>query len=428
MSEERFDAIVVGAGPAGSTAAYCMAKEGLEVLLIERGTSSGEKNSSGGRLYGHSLNKIIPQFWEEAPIERRVAREIVTFLTGETAVSLDVKSEKFAAEPSFSVLRSNFDPWLAAKAEEAGAILACGVRVDELILKEGKVAGVLCDEDEMFADVVIEADGVNAWLAQKAGFCKELQTKHVATGVKEIIALPPDVINERFNLTGNAGAAQLFVGECTRGLQGGGFLYTNKDSISLGLVVTTEEFLQTEYKLADLMEEFRMHPVIQPLIQGGKIVEYSAHLVPEGGLSMMPPLVNDGLLIVGDAAGLVLNIGYMVRGMDFAIASGEAAARAVMNAKELGDYTKAGLASYQTDLEKSFVLQDLKTYAKAPEFMENHRIFAQYPVLMEEMIVNLFTVDGTPKQHALNQIMSSVKRQGGMIQLAKDAWKGVRAL
>jgi electron transfer flavoprotein-quinone oxidoreductase len=428
MSEDGFDAIVVGAGPAGSIAAYCMAKEGLEVLLIERGTAPGAKNSSGGRLYGHSLNKIIPNFWEEAPVECQVSRETVTFLTGETAVSLDVKSQKFADEPSCTVLRSKFDAWLAEKAEEAGATLACGVRADKLILKDGKVIGVLCDEDEMFADVVIEADGANAWLAQKAGIRGELAPKHVATGVKEVIELPRQVIKDRFNLTGDTGAAQLFVGECTRGLQGGGFIYTNKESISLGLVVTTEEFLQTEHKLTDLMEEFKMHPAIQPLIEGGKVVEYSAHLVPEGGLGMMPPLVNDGLLIVGDAAGLVLNIGYMVRGMDFAIASGEAAAYAVVTAKKIGDFSKQGLALYQTALEKSFVLQDLRTYSKVPQFLETHRIFANYPALVEEMMVNLFKVDGTPSQHVLKSMMATIKRQGGVIQLAKDAWKGVRAL
>lgn len=428
MSEERFDAIVVGAGPAGSVAAYCMAKAGLEVLLIERGNAPGAKNMTGGRLYGHSLHKIIPNFWEEAPVERQVTRESVTFMTGETAVSLDVKSEKWSDAPSFTVLRSEFDAWLASKAEEAGAMLAAGVKVDELILEDGKVVGVRCDEDEMFANVVIAADGVNSLLAQKAGIRGELQSKHVATGVKEVIELPREVIEDRFNLTENTGAAQLFVGECTRGLQGGGFIYTNKNTVSLGLVITAEEFEHTEHRIIDLIEEFKMHPAIQPLIEGGKVVEYSGHLVPEGGVSMMPPLVNDGLLIVGDAAALVLNTGYMVRGMDLAIASGEAAANAVIAAKAQEDYSKQGLASYQKDLENSFVLKDLKTYAKAPSFMENKRIFGHYPLLVEEMMVNLFKVNTTPAKPIMKETWSTIKRYGGLMQLAKDAWKGVSAL
>lgn len=428
MSEERFDAIVVGAGPAGSVAAYCMAKAGLEVLLIERGNAPGAKNMTGGRLYGHSLHKVIPNFWEEAPVERLVTREIVTILTKESAVSLDVQSEKFKEAPSFTVLRAEFDVWLASKAEEAGVMVAPGVRVDELLMEKGKVVGVRCDEDDMYADVVIAADGVNSLLAQKAGLRDELLPKHVATGAKEVIELPRQVIEDRFNLTAETGAAQLFVGECTRGLQGGGFLYTNKNSISLGLVITAEEFAHTEYRIADLIEEFKAHPAIQPLIAGGKVVEYSGHLVPEGGLGMMPPLYSDGLLIVGDAAGLVLNTGYMVRGMDFAIASGEAAANTVIAAKKAGNYSRQTLAAYQTALESSFVLKDLKTFSKAPQFMENKRIFGLYPGMLEEMMLNLFKVDGNPATPLMKSSLNTIKRHGGLVQLAKDAWKGVKAL
>lgn len=426
--EERFDAIVVGAGPAGSVAAYCMAKEGLNVLLIERGTTPGSKNMTGGRLYAHSLHKVIPNFWEEAPVERKVTREIVTFLTDQSAISLDVKSERLNESPSFTVLRSEFDAWLADKAEEAGAILATGIRVDKLILKDGKVQGVVCGEDEMLSNVVIAADGVNSLLAQKAGLRGELSPKQVATGAKTVIELPRNVIEERFNLKGEDGAAQLFVGECTHGLRGGGFLYTNLSSISLGLVIVAEEFAHTKYRIADLMEDFKMQPAIQQLIEGGKAVEYSAHLVPEGGLSMMPTLATDGLLIVGDAAGLALNTGYMVRGMDYAIASGEAAAHAVIAATKAEDFSKNGLNLYRKELENSFVLKDLKTFSKAPAFMENQRIFGKYPKMVEDMMIQLFRVSGTPTKPLSKAMLPIVKEHGGLLELTKDAWKGVRAL
>lgn len=426
--EDRFDAIVVGAGPAGSVASYCMAKEGLNVLLIERGNTPGSKNMTGGRLYAHSLNRVIPNFWEEAPVERRVTREIVTFMTDNSAISLDVKSEKFNQSPSFTVLRAEFDSWLAAKAEEAGVMLATGIRVDNLIVQDGKVCGVLCGEDEMLSDVVIAADGVNSLLAKKAGLHPELSPKQVATGVKTVIELPRKVIEDRFNITGETGVAQLFVGECTKGLQGGGFLYTNKDSLSLGLVITAEEFAHTDHRIVDLMEDLKMHPAIRPLIEGGRVVEYSAHLVPEGGLGMNLPLVADGLLIVGDAAGLVLNTGYTVRGMDFAIASGEAAAQAVIAAKQKGDFSKNGLHLYRTKLEDSFVMKDLRTYSKAPQFMENHRIFETYPKMVEDMVLQLFQIDGTPAKPLLKTMMGVAKKHGGLMTIAKDAWKGVKAL
>jgi electron transfer flavoprotein-quinone oxidoreductase len=118
-----YDAIVVGAGVSGSTAAYCMAKAGMGVLILERGDSAGSKNVTGGRLYAHSLEKIIPGFAEEAPVERRVIRETISMMTAESSFNIDFHSSRFAADPkkaSYTVLRAEFDAWLAGKAEEAG--------------------------------------------------------------------------------------------------------------------------------------------------------------------------------------------------------------------------------------------------------------------------------------------------------------------
>ncbi|QNB47649.1 FAD-dependent oxidoreductase [Thermanaerosceptrum fracticalcis] len=433
MSEERFDCIIVGAGPAGSAAALTLARAGLEVLVIERGLQAGSKNMTGGRLYAHALQKIIPNFWEEAPVERRVVKETITMITPSGSVSLDYKSQRYNQEPyhSFTVLRAQFDQWLATKAEEAGAVIATGVRVDDLLRDDqGKIIGVIAGEDQMLANVVIAADGVNSLLAQKAGLRGELKDIHVATGVKEVIELPRQVIEDRFQLTGEEGAAQLFVGRCTQGIQGGGFLYTNKNTISIGLVITSGAIGKSKIKIADLIEEFKTHPNIAPLVTGGKVVEYSAHLVPEGGLNMLPALYTDGLLIAGDAAGLVLNTGYMVRGMDLAIYSGIAAAQTVIKAKEKEDYSKTSLSHYQELLKNSFVMKDLETYKNAPAFMEQTtRIFTTYPQLADNILYKLFTVYGTPAQHLLPMVMGELKKNNiSIFDLVKDGIKGVRAL
>jgi electron transfer flavoprotein-quinone oxidoreductase len=431
MAEDKFDAIIVGAGPAGSTAAYLLAKEGLNVLLIEKGTTPGAKNMFGGRMYAHALNRIIPEFWEEAPVERPVAQETITFLSGNQSVSIACNNMGWAAAPyhSFTLLRSEFDSWLASKAEDAGAILACGIRVDELLIDGGKVVGIKAGDDEMFADVVVAADGVNSILAQKAGWAKMFAPNQVATGVKEIIELPPEIISQRFQLEGNNGAARLFVGDCTSGMQGGGFLYTNKSSISLGLVINAGELQKSRVKLCDIMEDFKSNPHIAPLIEGGQVAEYSAHLVPEAGLAMTPQLFGDGMLVAGDAAGFVLNLGYTVRGMDFAIASGEAAARAIMEANARNDFSRQALSRYEELLKESFVLRDLEAYRKAPEFLENERMFNAYPKLATGLATRLFTVDGTPSAHLMQMIFGQIKQSGiNLFQLARDSWKGVRNL
>jgi len=431
MAEDKFHAIIVGAGPAGSTAAYLLAREGLDVLLIEKGSAPGSKNMFGGRMYSHALHRIIPNFWEEAPVERPVTREIITFLNGGKSVSLNCQDVSWAKPPyhSFTLLRAEFDAWLASKAEEAGAILATNVRVDAPLKEKGKVVGIRAGEDEMLADVVIAADGVNSILAQQSGLSKGFTAGQVATGAKEVIELPAETIRQRFQVEGEQGAVQLFVGDCTRGLRGAGFLYTNKNSVSLGLVIGTAALAQCRVKMSEAVEEFKENPHVTPLIEGGQVAEYSAHLVPEAGLGMQPQLFGDGILVVGDAAGFSLNLGYIVRGMDFAIESGAAAAKAVWKAKVRKDFSRQGLSPYHAFLKESFVMRDLEAYRSAQHFMENERLFNEYPRLITELVSKLFRVDGTPPVHVLAKVMSEVKQQQvSMFQLARDSWKGAKSL
>ena len=208
MDDERFDAIVVGAGLAGSAAAYRMAKAGLSVLLVERGEEVGAKNMTGGRIYTHTLEKLIPEFREEAPLERRVKKERISVLENGTATNVEyVRGKEDLEGESYTVLRAHLDPWLAGKAEEEGAMLISGIQVSELLMKDGKVEGVRCGEDELFADVVILADGVNSLLAESAGLRKPVQPSHVAVGAKDVFELDEKTINDRFGLDGNDGLA-----------------------------------------------------------------------------------------------------------------------------------------------------------------------------------------------------------------------------
>lgn len=427
---DAFDVIIVGAGIAGSVAGYLLAKEGLDVLVIERGNFAGSKNMTGGRLYGHSLEKIIPDFAEEAPVERKITQEKISLMTEDSAVTIDFNAEVLGRHPqaSYSVLRSTFDQWLAKKAEDAGAQIIPGIRVDNLIVKDGKVSGVIAGEDQIESKIVILADGVNSLLAQKMGMRDELKPDQVAVGVKEIIELPQNVINERFNLkNAHEGAAWLFAGMPSAGKVGGGFLYTNKASLSLGVVCALSGLDDSPVPIPQMLENFKEHRLIAPLIKDGKAVEYSAHLVPEGGLNMIPKLVADGVLIVGDAAGFCINIGYAVRGMDLAVASAEAAAQAVLQAMKQQDYSESALSEYVRLLENSFVMKDLKLYSKFPHFMENSRIFNDYPQLVSNIMTRMFVVNGTENLALRKKIMQEVKKVG-IMHVIKDGIKGAYAL
>ncbi|PKH58891.1 FAD-dependent oxidoreductase [Shewanella sp. Choline-02u-19] len=430
MSEDVFDAIIVGAGLAGCVAAYVLAKEGADVLVIERGNFAGSKNMTGGRLYAHSLEKIIPGFAKEAPVERKVTKEKVTFLTDDTGVTLDYHNGRAQTpvQESYTVLRGDFDQWLMGKAEEVGAQFISGIRVDELITKDGKVIGVKADGDELLAKSVILAEGVNPVLAEKLGMVKpKVNADVMAVGVKELIELPKEVIQDRFNLSDDEGAAWLFAGSPSNGLMGGGFIYTNKTTVSLGIVCGLHDIGSSDKTVPQMLEDFKNHSMIKPLIEGGKLLEYSGHVVPEAGFNMVPKLVDDGVLITGDAAGFCLNIGYTVRGMDLAIASGEAAAKAVLAARATGDFSAQGLSTYQTLLEDSFLMKDLKLYKNLPAFMETPRIFNQYPKMVADIMQSMFTVDGSESQPLRKTLMKHCKEVGYM-NLIKDGIKGVTSI
>lgn len=425
-----FDAIVVGSGCAGPVAAYELAKAGKSVLVVERGNFCGAKNVSGGRLYTHALRNVFPDFKQSAPLERRITRERVSMLAPDAATTLDFSDELMADEryESYSVLRARFDPWLAGRAEEAGAEFINGIAVEALLKQGSRVTGVRAGGDEITAEVVLLCDGVNSLLVPQAVGGERPKPNQVAVGIKEVIELPEKVISDRSLSADGEGMAWLFVGDATGGSVGGGFLYTNRDSISIGLVATVSGLYESDRPIYQLLEDFKRNPEVAPIIAGGRVVEHSGHLVAEAGYDAMPALVGDGVLLAGESALMCINAGYTVRGMDLAIAAGQQAGRSAALALAAGDTSAAGLAGYRQGLEDSFVLRDLKTLRHFPDFMETTgRMFTEYPKLARDAMRSLFLVDGAPLKPVRKNLMPLIKDLG-YVNLAKDLFKGMKAL
>lgn len=428
---DTFDAIVVGAGPAGCAAAYRLAKAGLSVVLIERGATPGSKNLSGGVLYSAALNDLIPGFFTDAPVERAVTRHSTTFLTGDSSCSLDYRSSSLGTPPynAFTVLRAKFDAWFATAAERAGALLMPGICIDGPLVEDGAVVGVQAGNETLRAHVVVAADGANSFLAQAAGLRPRNRARDVAVGVKGVVRLARETIEDRFALIDEEGAACSYVGEVTKGLAGGGFVYTNLDSLSVGIVVRVDELVESGTRSSNLLQEFLGHPLVQPLIRGGELVEYGAHLVPEGGTAMTGKLFGDGLLVAGDAAGFAVNNGLVVRGMDLAIGSGICAADTVIEARAVGDCSSAVLRGYGRRLEECFVMQDLRTFARAPHFLDRHRLYSTYPQFLTMLFHDVFHNDGSPRDHLSTTARHAMKASGlRTAGLASDALAAARAL
>jgi len=431
MSESDFEVIVVGSGFAGSIAAYTCATAGRSVLVVERGQYAGAKNMTGGRFYSHSLKEVFPDFEKEAPVERRVTHERISMMTADAAMTVDYTGDALREQgcDSYTVLRGPFDQWLASKAEEAGAEYIYGIAVEDLMMDGQRVRGIRAGEDEITADVVILADGCNSLLTEKAGLATRPAPNQMAVGLKETIELPASVIADRMQCSGDEGAAWLFVGDVTHGHVGGGFLYANRESISLGLVATLSSAAEGTTPVYQMLDDFKRHPAIAPIIAGGKTVEYSGHLIPEGGYDMIPELVGDGCLVTGDAAMLCINLGYQVRGMDFAAASGRMAGEAACRALDAGDTSRAGLAGYRTALDSSFVMKDLQSFRSFPHYMEGwDDMFTAYPKLACDIFSKMFVVDGKPVEPVKSKVMGTVKRDIGFMRLLRGMRGAMKAL
>lgn len=428
-----FDAIVVGAGCAGSVAAYELAKAGKSVLMVERGNFAGAKNMTGGRLYTHSLERVFPDFREDAPLERRITHERVSLMAEDANFTVDFTSSAMQVEgqESYSVLRGPFDQWLASKAEDAGAEAIYGIAVEKLVKDEGgRVLGVKAGEDEITAEVVVLCDGANSLLSEQAVGAKRPAPKQMAVGIKQIFELPINVIEDRVLANEGDGAAWLFAGDATKGTFGGGFMYTNKESISLGIVAGIEATMNHgKTPVYQMMEDLKSNPAVAPLIKGAKMVEHSGHMIPEAAIKGMPErLVADGVLIAGDNAMMCVNLGYQVRGMDYAIAAGQIAGQQAAEAIDAGDTSAAGLSRYVSALEESFVMKDLRQFKNVPAFMEGFtRMFDGYPQMLRDVMNGMFIVDGSPVKPMKQTVMPAVKGIG-IVNILKDARGAMKAL
>jgi electron transfer flavoprotein-quinone oxidoreductase len=426
------DVIVVGAGPAGVTAALRMAQKGLKVLLLERGTVPGEKNMFGGMLPNCPIvEELLPHFRQEAPCERHVVKRTLCLLSDSSASSFVFESGSFDAPPysGYTIYRPVFDKWYAQKACEAGANLLTGCLVDELLADGKTIRGVRIGKDktEIKAPVTIVCDGAISLLAQKAGLRKAPEPQALGLGVKALFRLKEEAINERFGLVRSQGCSQEFIG-CTKSIRGGGFIYTQTESLSVGLVLHLDSLKQSGLAPYDLFEEFLAHDPVRKLLKGARLVEYSAHLIPEGGYESIPPLFNDGMLLAGDAAGLCYTNGLNLEGMNLAMASGFHAAETVLDAHRKSDFSAKQLAQYQTRLKESFVLRDMKTYEKSMDFMRNDRLFSVYPKLVSTIMERIFQSDGKPRKNIGRIGWEAAKDSLPLRDLMIDLLKGGRSI
>ena len=422
---ETTDVIVVGGGPAGIAAAITVARAGLRVILFERGKYSGAKNVFGGAIYTQPTKEIFPDFETSAPLERKNVTHKYAILGEEdsTVVSYSNTKPEFS---SYSVIRGKFDRWMAEEAKKAGVIVVEETVVKELLVEDDCVVGVKTELEEVGAKIVILADGVNSLLAKQIGLREDIETKDVALSVKEVIKLNKEKINDRFNLEDGQGCVYQIFGGSMLGKLGLGFLYTNEDSISIGLGITMNELVENGITPYGLLEDLKKHPTIAPLIKGGELIEYSAHLIPEGGYKKVPQLYANGVMIVGDAGMLVDNLHW--EGTNLAMISGKLAGETAILAIQKEDYTEEILVRYQEKLEDSFVLKDLKAYRNLMDAAHDRSksYFDYYFRKINEFFEMFVSVDSIPKRKKYWTFFKNFFTQRNVMEIFKDIWGFMR--
>jgi electron transfer flavoprotein-quinone oxidoreductase len=433
--DETFDVAIVGAGPAGISAACVLADRGVKTIVLERGEYPGSKNMFGGVLYGHALEQIIPDYVQRnCPIERNIVESRLSYLSQDAGLSFTYRDRAFFEQRrnnAFTVGRARFDRWFADQAASKGALIVCATVVTDLLKNEGgKVIGVRTDraDGDLIAKVVLLADGVNSPLALKTGFRPETKPENVALAVKEVLAIPEEIINERFGVSPGDGVTNEILGDVTLGMNGVAFLYTNRNSLSIGIGANLADFARRKIRPYEMLESLKAHPMIAPLIKDGKPKEYMAHWLPEGGYNTVPQLCGNGYLIAGDSA-MLFNALHR-EGSNLAMASGKLAGETIIEALGKNDFSSQGLQGYVRRLNESYVLRDLKKYRRFPSFLETHKeLFAGLPLAVNMAAREMLTVDGVPKRMRQRAIWKAIRSKIPplrLLQLAWDAWRSVR--
>ncbi|MBI3858724.1 MAG: FAD-dependent oxidoreductase [Thaumarchaeota archaeon] len=399
---------MVGAGPGGSAASLSLARKGANVLMLEKSKIPGERNMTGGVLYGDydgqwGFINLMPDFEVTAPLQRRITTNEVVVLDRPdmkkgtsryyrlSNTSLPARVGMFYLDfdtgHDYSVLRRHFDRWFANQAVQAGAMLSTETTVESLIMEGGAVVGVRTTKEDLRAKMVVDSSGVTSKLVEQAGLRGGLVPRQLYHGIKKVYRLGESEVEKRFRTKPGLGKALFFLGDFMQGVGGGAFIYTNRDTLSVGLVVsldsliraTTERFDRVG-KLLDLQDQFEAHPMVAELLEGAQCLEYSAHNIPKGYKTILKKPYADGFLVTGDALGAFVKIGPMIDGMRRAISSGMMAARTFFEASGSGSFRGKNLSRYRDLLNP--VYEDVGRSGRDGFFSESSIVYNTIPRLI----------------------------------------------
>jgi len=278
---EKYDVAVIGGGSAGLAALKQLSKLGKQAILLEAGDKIGSKNISGGILYSKKPKKgkvtnvedLYDNFLEDAPFERKITKYILHSTSKDKIYSMDLTAaHDYQSNFGCTVLMNKLNYWFAKQATETsqkfGGGIIPGVHVKSITWNDNGRAVIHTDElDDFEVKAIIAADGVNSEIAEMVGARSKFTPSQLYQGVKVVIKLPEKIINDRFEVSSGEGAAHLFAGDVTLNHIGGGFLYTNHDTLSIGAVYHFDSLLKNPVEPYTLIDSLLNNPMVSELIK-----------------------------------------------------------------------------------------------------------------------------------------------------------------